>query len=171
MTFTAQGATKQPTVESLGNNTYSITRKAASGFTRDTEKLKQEALDEAAAYCASHQKELKVISATTSKPKLMFTGYATANVVFKALDAGDPELRAPVMALMTTTPNGAALAPQAPGVIPPSSATVEMTTSPAGSSTDALYSDLMKLDELRKRGILTEEEFQAQKKKILERAN
>lgn len=169
MTFTAQGATKQPTVESLGNNTYSITRKAGSGFTRDTEKLKQEALDEAAAYCAAHQKELKVISATTSKPKLMFTGYATANVVFKALDAGDPELRAPVMT--TTTSAGATYAPQAPGTIPPSSATVETTASPSHTSTDALYSDLMKLDELRKRGILTEEEFQAQKKKVLERSN
>ena len=34
--------------------------------------------------------------------------------------------------------------------------------------TKDVYSELMKLDELRKKGILTEEEFQTQKKKVLE---
>ena len=38
-------------------------------------------------------------------------------------------------------------------------------------ATDTLYKDLMKLDDLRKRGILTQEEFQAQKKKLLEKSN
>lgn len=37
----------------------------------------------------------------------------------------------------------------------------------AGSQSD-LYTELKKLDQLRQDGILTEEEFQAQKKKILE---
>ena len=33
-----------------------------------------------------------------------------------------------------------------------------------------LYTELIKLDDLRKRGILTEEEFQAEKKKVLSRS-
>jgi hypothetical protein len=33
-----------------------------------------------------------------------------------------------------------------------------------------LYTELIKLDDLRKRGILTEEEFQAEKKKVLNRS-
>jgi hypothetical protein len=37
--------------------------------------------------------------------------------------------------------------------------------------TEKLYSDLVKLEDLRERGILTEEEFQAQKQKLLEKSN
>ena len=40
----------------------------------------------------------------------------------------------------------------------------KITSAPTGD----LYSELKKLDELRKDGILSEEEFQAQKKKLLE---
>ena len=38
-------------------------------------------------------------------------------------------------------------------------------------STDDLYEALLKLDDLRKKGILTDEEFQAEKKKVLSRSN
>ena len=40
---------------------------------------------------------------------------------------------------------------------------------PVGSAIDALYNDLTKLDDLRKRGLITEEEFEARKKRILEK--
>ena len=152
---TTQAATR-PEVVSLGNNTYSITRQASNGFVRDAEKLKAEALDQAAAYCADQHKQLKVISATAEKPKIMFMGYASAKVVFKALDAGDPELSAPA-----ATGNVA-------NSDPASGTSAE--TVPVRTPTDALYNELMRLDDLRKRGILTDEEFQAQKKKVLERS-
>jgi hypothetical protein len=38
-------------------------------------------------------------------------------------------------------------------------------------ATDDLYTELTKLDDLRKKGILTDEEFQAQKKKLLNGSN
>ena len=38
-------------------------------------------------------------------------------------------------------------------------------------ATDDLYAQLTKLDDLRKKGILTDEEFQAEKKKILSHFN
>ena len=43
------------------------------------------------------------------------------------------------------------------------------TAHAASSATDALYSDLTKLDDLRKRGLITDEEFEARKKRILEK--
>jgi hypothetical protein len=46
-------------------------------------------------------------------------------------------------------------------------ARVEVSERPV---TGDLYTELIKLDELRKRGILTEEEFQAEKKKVLSRS-
>jgi len=134
--------------EALGNNTFAATREAQSTFMRDVDQLKAEALADATTYCAKQHKELKVLSTTQKKPKLLLTGFASARVEFKALEANDPELQAPVAA----------------AVGQPAAA-----SSTASSATDSLYSDLMKLDDLRKRGILTEEEFQAQKKKRLEK--
>ena len=138
-------AASTPSIVPSGENTFTVTVKAATGFVRDTDKLKAEALAAAEDHCRKLGKQLKVISATASKPRVMFTDYAHAQVVFKALDASDPELHAPVESAGTAAPPV------------------------ARSATDALYNDLLKLDELRKRGILTEDEFQAQKKKLLEK--
>jgi hypothetical protein len=139
-------------IETLGNNTYAATREAGNTFMRDLDQLKAEAMADAQAYCAKLHKELKVVSTTAKKPKVMLTGFASAKVVFKALDANDPELTAPNVA--PTADGGSSNPVAAPA---------------ARTPTDTLYNDLMKLDDLRKRGILTEEEFQAQKKKLLEK--
>ncbi|HVU35969.1 MAG TPA: SHOCT domain-containing protein [Opitutaceae bacterium] len=142
-----------PEIVALGQDTYSLTRWADTGFVRNTDKLKEQALEDAAAYCAKLHKELKVVSTSTKHPLVPLTGFAHAKVVFKALDPNSPELHATAAAIDTSSP--ATMAPAAP----------------PRSATDALYDDLMKLDDLRKRGILTDEEFQAQKKKLLEKSN
>jgi hypothetical protein len=159
LTLGARAAATSP-VHPLGNDTFEIVRQAGNGFVRDVDKLKSEALEQAAAYCAQQHKELKVLSATADKPKLMFTGYAKARVVFKALNADDPELHAPVATALPAS--SASYTESAPATSAAMSATPR-------TATDTLYSDLLKLDDLRKRGILTEEEFQAQKKKLLEK--
>jgi Short C-terminal domain len=143
-----------PEIEALGHDTYALTHWARTGFTRNTDKLKAQALEDAKAYCAKLHKELKILSTSTDRPAIPLTGFASAKVVFKALDASDPELHAPV----------AAAAPD--GMAPPA-----VEAAPARTATDALYSDILKLDDLRKRGLLTDEEFLAQKKKLLEKAN
>ena len=147
-------ADPNPEIVPLGHDTYALTRWAGNGFVRNTEKLKTQALEDAATYCAKLHKELKIVSTTTARPVVPLTGFASAKVVFKALDANDPELHAPVSA-------------SAPGAATPAVAEIAAPR----TATDALYSDLMKLDDLRKRGLLTEEEFQAQKKKLLEKSN
>jgi len=151
--LTSQAA-KTPGVSSLGDNTYAITRTASTGWARDTDKLKAKALEDAAAYCAKLQKELKVLSTETDRPSVPLMGTAYAKIVFKALDASDPELHEPVM---LASPDGVAQ--------------VASVARQPRTKTDILYSDLTKLDELRKRGLLTEEEFQARRKKLLEESN
>jgi hypothetical protein len=151
-------ADANPEIVSLGHDTYALTRWATTGFTRKTAKLKEQALEDAAAYCAKLHKELKVVSTTEAHPTIPLTGFASAKVVFKALDADDPELHAPV----------------APEVIPgtaPAPAPVAVQPAPPRSETNALYRDLLELDDLRKRGLLTEEEFQAKRKKLVEKSN
>jgi putative oligomerization/nucleic acid binding protein len=138
---------------SLGNNTYSITCEASNAFQRDVDKLKAEATDAANNFCAQQGKQMKQLSLTGKLP-FFSTGYAKAKIVFMALNPGDPELTMPV------TPEGtiAPAAVMAPAPLP-------------RLSTDELYSELVKLDDLRKKGILSDDEFQAEKKKLLSRSN
>ncbi len=145
-----------PEIVSLGHDTYALTRWAETGFTRNTTKLKTQALEDAAAYCARLHKELKVLSTTTARPAVPLTGFARAKVVFKALDANDPELHTPVVESESGVPVSA---PAAPAVAPA-----------PPSETDGLYSDLMKLDDLRKRGLITEEQFQTLRNKLVEKS-
>ena len=128
-------------VTSLGGNTYSVTVKASSKFTRDTDKLKDEAMAAATDFCTKAGKQLKVVSVAEDK-SLYFVGpFAQVALTFKALGADDPEL-----------------APAAPpGVAAP------LTTA-------ELYADLLKLDDLHKKGILTDAEFETEKKKVLARS-
>jgi len=149
---------------SLGNDTYSITREAKTAFNRDIDKLKAEASAAAAKFCADQGKQLKVVSLTGNVPKFSL-GYAKAKIVFKALNAGDPGL--------ASEPAAATASATAPASIAaPSSIAAPASVAPAerSLSTDELYSDLVKLDDLRKKGILTDDEFQGEKKKVLSRS-
>jgi hypothetical protein len=136
-------STPKANVVSMGDGTYSITLQASSGLTRNTEKLKAEATAEATRFCAKQGKQLKVIALTDERP-LYTMGYASARIVFKPLDAGDPGLTSE----------------------PPVPVATVATPAPSGD----LYAELTKLDELRKKGILTEKEFQSEKKKVLDRS-
>jgi hypothetical protein len=58
--------------------------------------------------------------------------------------------------------------PPAQAVKPAEQPPKEAQPAPQPEKVSDLYADLLKLDDLRKRGILTEEEFQVQKKKLLD---
>jgi hypothetical protein len=53
---------------------------------------------------------------------------------------------------------------------PPIRPSAASKVAPAPLTTDELYVNLLKLDELHKKGILTDEEFAAKKKKLLARS-
>jgi len=147
----ASGWASKSSLTSMGDDTYAITRQASTAFERDTDELQNEAKADAARLCREKGKELKVISVTLDRPRFA-SGYAKATVVFKMLAAGDP-----------------ALAENAPIVVEYSRKNKPEKTEGAGSPTGDLYGDLLKLDDLRKRGILTDEEFKAEKQKVLNR--
>ena len=131
-----------PPVVPQADGTFSITLTATNGFMRDTDKLKGDIQDQATAYCTSLGKQMKVVSLTSKKP-LFSMGYISANIIFRALNPGETySAGAP-----------AALAPVEPPL-----------------TTDELVAALTKLDDLRKKGILTDEEFLVEKKKVLGRS-
>jgi hypothetical protein len=141
------------TFEELGDNTYSATRRATTAFNRDVDQLTTEAKQDAANYCTKQGKQLKVLAIDVDKPKFSL-GYVTVTVKFSALAAGDPALASNDPVVVTDVRKKSA------------TATTTITYNP----TTDLYNDLMKLDDLRKKGILTDEEFQAEKKKVLSRS-
>lgn len=137
-------------LESMGDNTFAITRSATTGFDRDVTKFRQEAEQDAAKYCAAQGKVLKVVAVTSDRPHFG-GGFASAKIVFKALATGDPALTA--------------VEPGAGGTQSVAAPTAVLPTY-AGD----LYSEMLKLDDLRKRGLLSDKEFEQQKKKLLKRA-
>jgi Short C-terminal domain len=132
-----------------GQSTYSITATGSNAFMTDTDKLKDEANAAAVKYCEDHGKVLKVLSLTSKSPHFSL-GYCTGTITFMALSAGDPALLPPAPVV-----SGETYAPAAPRSL----------------TTDELVAELTKLDDLRKKGILTDDEFQAEKKKILSHTN
>lgn len=129
-------------VTPAADGTYSITAKATHKFTRNTEKLTEQAMKAAEKFCAKDGKTLKVLSVKEDKKQYLVGDFAQITLTFKALAAGDAEL-APATAA-------------APAIAKP------MTT-------DELGAELTKLDDLRKKGLLTDGEFETLKQKLLSR--
>lgn len=147
-------AQSEPKFESLGDDTYTVSVHATHKFTRNTKKLTAVATEAAEAFCAKEGKVMKLVSVDDKRGMYGVGGNANTTVTFKALPPGDSRLYsqpAPYAPAMMAAPS----APPPP---------------PAATPTDTLYNELTKLDELRKRGILTDEEFEAEKKKVLARS-
>jgi hypothetical protein len=141
----------------MGNNTYMVTRQAATGFS-GSGTLKADALHEAAKFCADQGKELKVVAITEAKPPYILANFPKAEVVFKALNAGDPELKSD----SGIDPSGIQIKV---GERPPTQPAIDINEKQA--TANDLYIKLTQLDDLHKKGILTDAEFDAEKKKIL----
>ena len=146
------GCASSKNVVSLGNNTYAVTAEASTGFFRHPERLEARARADAAKFCESQGKVLKILSVTTGQPHFG-GGFASSKVTFMALNPGDPALTAAPAPAESGEP--AVVAPAAAPVAP----------------TDVLYAELIKLNDLRQKGLITDEEYQAQKRKILARSN
>ncbi len=134
-------AGETPQVVPQGEDTYSITVKGTHKFTRNTEKLKEQAMTMATAFCAKEGKQLKVVAVKEDKSFYLVGEFPQATLTFKALNPGAPEL----------------------------AAIEDHPKPPPPMTADLLTSELTKLDELRKKGLLTEEEFSMAKKKLLDR--
>jgi hypothetical protein len=127
-------------VTPAADGTYTVTAKATHKFTRNTEKLKTEAMKAAEEFCAKEGKQLKVVSMTENRSMYLMGDFARVTLTFKALDA-------------------AAMEPAATAAAP----------APKHLSTDELEAELTKLDAMRKKGLLSDAEFDALKQKLLSR--
>jgi len=135
----------------IGKDTYLVSRQAATGFT-GSGTLKGDAIREATDFCESRKKTLQVVSTQEAQPPFILANFPKAEVQFMCLDANDPELGRPKLQKTPDT------------VVEVKPSEAPRLTQPQKND---IYAELLKLDDLRKRGIITEPEFESQKRKLL----
>jgi hypothetical protein len=136
-------ACANPGIVQMAPDTYVINRADRGGIFGNSARMQSEVIQEATDFAAAMGKVAIPLSSNSSP---MFPGhFATFEYQFRVVDKDSPEARR------------AALKP-VPNVL------IENTTPAAPRD---VYAELLRLEDLRKRGILTDAEFAAQKKKLL----
>jgi hypothetical protein len=141
----------------MGTDTYMISQTSAGGIFTNMGTLKSEVIQRENAFAESKGKVAIPVAAKEQPP--IPGRMPNYEYQFRLVDRNDP--RAGGGGLFKTPDVLIENRGQAPSVVinPPSK---EQTR-----STD-VYTELLKLDDLRKRGIITEAEFETQKKRLLE---
>lgn len=137
----------------MGNDTYMISQTSAGGVFKSMSSLKAEVMQRANAFAESKGKVAVPIAGHEAPA---YPGHMpNFEYQFRLVDKNDPRAE------------GGALLPRADVVVDVHNTTpIAPTNATSGKSTDA-YTELLKLDDLRKRDILTEDEFETQKAKLL----
>ncbi|WP_222619353.1 SHOCT domain-containing protein [Undibacterium hunanense] len=144
-------------VLSIGKDTYMVSRQAATGFS-GSGTLKAEAFQEATQYCEKLGKSFQVVSTQEASPPYIFGNFPKAEVQFMCLNANDAEFNRPKLKKNADT---------VVEIKNDNRGRLDAPVAPAAPVSKDVYSELLKLDSLRKQGIITEAEFQTQKAKLL----
>ena len=136
-------------------DTYMLARADRGGVFGNPAAMKSEVIQEANAFAESMGKI--AVPITANEAPIGLGRLATFEYQFRVVDKNDPEAR------------GAALVSRSNTFIEKSDKNSEdVKKNGQTERSKDVYADLIKLDDLRKRGILTEAEFEAQKRKLLE---
>ena len=128
-----------------------VSRQAATGFS-GSGTLKAGAIREATQFCLRDGKLLKIVRTQEAQPPYILANFPKAEVQFRCLKEGHEDL---------TIPN---LKQQANSVVEIRENINVQVDSAANAD---MYAELIKLDDLLKKGIITKEEFEEQKTKVL----
>ncbi len=158
-------------LQQLTPDTYRLSRVDGGGRYADTAAMKAAIFDEANAFA---QTQHKVIVPISSHEDTLRGHLLTADLEFRLVAPGDPAtIAAPPVAIAAPVARPVAEAPAAGSTaavaaVPPAALQVApAATPPAADRKPDFYSELIMLDDLRKRGILTDAEFQALKTKLI----
>ena len=140
-------------VISAGPDTYMV---SASGAGFATAGVREKVYQNANDFCAARGLVMVPVS-FKARPGALGQHPPSADLIFRALKPGDPAIGRPDL----TGDDEALAATQRIKV----SIKDESKKEPQADT----FTELLKIDDLRKRGILTEEEFQARKRKLLDK--
>jgi hypothetical protein len=147
-----------PGIVQLSPDTYMLSRVDHAGMFGNASALKAGVISDADAFAAA-QGKIAVAVASSDSPA--YPGhFATFEYQFKVLDKNDPEARR------------TSLTPRANLVIEKDEKiSADIKTNEQSSKQADLYTEIMKLDDLRKKGLLTDAQFEVQKQKLLDKSN
>ena len=157
LSIAALSGCSNPGIVKLSPDTYMLSREAHGGIFASASALKAGVINDANAFAESQG---KVAIPLSVKEIPMGTGpaqWASFEYQFRVVDKNDPEVRR------------TSLVPRPDVVIEKTEKiTADVKTKDQTDRPKDVYAELVKLDDLRKRGILTDAEFEVQKKKLLE---
>ena len=144
-----------PGIVRLSSDTYMLSRTDKGGVFGNASAMKADVIREANEFAASQGKVDLPLSLNESP---MYIGhFASVDYQFRVVDNSDPAARS------------LSLVPRPDVVIEKTERrAVDVNAKDQTDRPKDVYAELLKLDELRKRGILSQEEFEAQKKKLLD---
>jgi hypothetical protein len=149
------GCASPPGVVQLSPDTYMVAKEDHGGVFGSMIKLKAEVIREANSFAEKQGKIAIPISAKEipiTRPMM----WASFEYQFRVVDKNDPEARR------------TALVPRADLVIDKTEkVSIDSKSKDPGDKSKDVYSELLKLDDLQKRGIISKEEFDAEKRKLL----
>jgi hypothetical protein len=141
----------------ISPDTYMISRTDKGGIFGNASAMKSEVLAEAGEFAARLGK-VSIPVSLNERPMIVGHSLASIEYQFRVVDKDDPEarrvslIRGPDLVIEKTE-----------------KITNDTNVKTTGQKAD-LYAELMKLDDLKKRGLLTPDEFDAQKRKLLNSA-
>ena len=141
----------------LSPGTYMIIRDSKAGAFASMAKLKAETIAAANSFASSQGKVAIPISSKETRAVPFTFRWPTFEYQFRLVDPDDPAAKS--TGLTSPTKDGVSAALDA-------EASTQPRPAKPTEATD-IYTQLSKLDELRQKGIITQEEFDGQKKKIL----
>ncbi len=133
----------------IGEDTYMIGK--STNLSSTSSGIKADAIIEGTKYCKKQGKKIQIIK-TNSIDMRLGSHVGSTEIQFMCLSEGDPELNRPK------------LRKEADNVVE-----VKSNIRVQGSHSKDMYTELKKLNDLKESGILTQEEFDIEKKKILAR--
>ena len=142
-------------VVQVAPDTYLLSKQDNAGIFGNFARFKTEVIQEANDFAKTKGKV--AIPVTMNETPAGPGRFATFQYQFRLVDASDPAAQ---RVTLTRQPDVL--------VESTSRSTADVNVRTSNSPSSDLYAELIKLDDLRKRGILTEAEFEAQKKKLLE---
>lgn len=145
-----------PGIVQMSPDTYMLSRTDKGGIFGSSAAMKADVIREATEFAAK-QGKVAIPLASHEEPLQVGRSFASYEYQFRVVAPNDPEARR------------VNLVPRANLVIEKTEkSTVDVRTKDVTDRPKDVYTELIKLDDLRKRGIITEIEFASQKKKLLE---
>lgn len=157
VTLFFSGCVTSTGVVKTGPDTYMISHSEKG--TKLGGAMKAAAITEALKFCESQGKVLKIIS-SSQKDMVPFTSDAYAEIHFKCLDPNDPETK-------TSTETGNLANRLFKGDENNRNISIDVEKKEINATPKDPYAELEKLGNLLQKGLITKEEFETEKKKLL----